>query len=198
MRKFVALPLLMVIMFMASTLPGCQQETTPPSTPNTQSSISIQGNAKIYTNYKYGFSFSICDNTEFEVKENYKGTNFALLGPFLADQEQHIGVYVIISKLPKNSKFEDILESSRKESEEKLENFAITSEDTVTIDGIEAQRRSYTYTMTIGDMDYTFKNTLVIFMKDNNVYIIKYEVPEEYYTTFLDCFELLISTFKFL
>jgi len=193
MKKNVILlfPVLVAILILP-VLAACQQPSVPPP------SISTQGNARVYTNFKYGFSFTICDNKEFEVVQNYGGTLVALRGPLLADLKTQISIYMIAKEVPKNTKLEDFLAADRKESEKTLSNFALLSEGTTTIGNIQARRTSFTYTATLSEQDYTFKNTLVVFMKDNVIYAMKYETPDESYDEFVDCFNVLISTFKFL
>lgn len=195
MKKSTAwLLLTLVAIIMISLLTGCKQETPSPNPPST---ISTQGDTKIYSNYKYKFSFSICNNKEIEVAENYKGTIVALRGPMLADLKQEIAVFVIVNKLAKGTKFEDYLKASRKEAEKILPKFAVLSEKMVQIGGIQAQSTLYTYTANLNEQDYTFKNTLLVFMKDDTVYAIKYETPEEFYDEYADCFNLLVTSFKF-
>jgi hypothetical protein len=195
MKRYTILPLLLlVVATMLPILAGCQHETPSPNPP---ASITTEGNTRVYTNYQYGFTFTICNSQEFEAVENLGGAAIALLGPTLGDMKSRIGVYVIANKAPKNIKLEDYVRDSRKNAEKILANFTIEKESTTTIGGIEAQQTLYTYTATIGEHDYTFRNALIVFIKDNNAYAIKYETPDEFYDEYSDCFDLLISTFKF-
>lgn len=195
MKRYTMLALLLlVIATMLPLLSGCQQETPSPNPP---ASITTEGNTRVYTNYKYGFSFTICNNQEFEAVENLGGVAIALLGPTLGDMKSRIGVYVIANKAPKNIKLEEYVRDSRKNAEKTLANFAVEKESTITIGGVEAQQTLYTYTTTLGEHDYTFKNALIVFIKENAAYAIKYETPDEFHDEYSDCFDLLISTFKF-
>jgi len=183
----------MALLLIATSLVGCQQGTTSPKSPS--SSITTVGDTKVYSNSIYGFSFTACNNPDFELME--KENMIALEGPLLSDFKHKIGIYVIADKVPRNTKLDDYLKAGRKEAESTLANFAITSEKNTTVAGVQAKLSLYTYTLTLSELDYTFKNTLVAFMKDNTVYAIKYDTPEEFYNQYVECFNLVVSTFKF-
>lgn len=185
----------MAILIITISLAGCQQGTNSPPSPEPSSPITTQGNTKVYSNSTYGFSFTICNNPDFELIE--KGSTVALLGPYLADMKYRIGIFVIADKVPKNTKLDDYLKAGRKEAESTVANFAITSESTRTVAGIQAKSSQYTYTLPLGEEDFTFKNTLVAFIKNDTVYALKYDTPEEFYDQYVECFNLLLSTFKF-
>jgi hypothetical protein len=197
MKKFTILScILTVTLLLVILLTGCQQESVP-SQPSKLPTVEIQGNAKVYINSKFNFSFNLCNNNDFELTENYKGTTVALLGPLLKDLKHQIGIFVAPGKLSNNTKLEDYLKNLMKDAGNSLAKFAITNESTVTISGISAKLISFTYTVPIEDEEWLFKTTLVVFNKDNLVYIIKYEAPDEFYEQYADCFNLLISTLKF-
>jgi hypothetical protein len=178
-------------------LVGCQQPTpitkTKPKTPI----IETKDGVKTYLNSLNNFTFVVCNNKEFEVEENSTGTNVALLGPRLNDLKRRISVTVVVGTLPTNTSFEDYLKNNVKEAEKNLAKFAVIDETTTTISSIAAKKSSFTYFETIGDQDYVFKDVLIVFMKDQKVYAIKYDVPEDFYNEYADCFNTLVSTFKF-
>lgn len=197
MKKFV-LFVLPVILLMAMLLAGCQQgRTSPVASPSKPTTIETQGNSKTYSNYQYGFSFSTCNNKDFEVSENYQGAVFALLGPFLRDMKHQMGIFMIIDKLSKNTKLEDYLQAHKKEGERTLANFAITNESAITIGGVPAKLISFTFTLNIEDEEYAYKDLLAVFVKGNNIYAIKYDVPAEFHDQYIDCFNLILPSFKF-
>jgi hypothetical protein len=185
------------IMLLLVVLTGCQQQTpstkTPPATPQ----IETKDGVKTYINTKYNFTFNVCNNREFEVEENYGGTTVALLGPRLNDFKRRICVTVTVIGLSANSSLEEYLKSSLKEAEKSLTKFAVTDETTIQVSDITAKQSSFTYTATIGDQEYIFQDKLIVFMKDNKIYAIKYDVPEEFYNEYSECFNSLVSTFKF-
>ena len=181
---------------MAISVAGCQQENEPLQTPTPLPEQQPQQDPNTYSNSKYGFSFGICKGEDIEVVENYHGTLVALLGAYLKDFEHRVGIGVIATEVSANTILEDILEESMKEAENTQANFAITEEDTTTIAGVSAKLITFTYTMLISDIEYTFKDVLAIFMKDNTIYAIKYNVPEQLHDQYLDCFNLVLSTFK--
>jgi hypothetical protein len=187
-----------IVLLSSLVLAGCQKAPTPAPSPTPKSPVTTQGNIKIYTNYKYNFTFNMCNNQDFDIEENYRGTVATLAGPFLKDLKQRIGVFITVENLPKNTSFEDYLKSNVKAAESTLSKFAITNETNTTISGIKAKQSSYTYTATLDDMEYVFDSILVVFMKDNKVYGITYDVPDDFHKQYADCFNLLISSFKFL
>jgi hypothetical protein len=195
MKKTVILSItLMAILLMAMLLPGCQQENKPAPVPPKSGT---KGRPTAYSNSKYGFSFSICNSRDFEFKENYVGAIATLLGPLLKDLKHQIVITVIIIKVPNNTKLEDYLQAGKKAGENTLANFAITDESDTVIGGIPAKLQSINYTLNIDNEDLAFKDILAVFMKDNNIYAIKYEVPAEFHDQYVDCFNLILSTFRF-
>ena len=182
---------------MTILLGGCQQENKPSQAPASLPAQETKKNPNIYSNSKYGFSFSLCKKTDFEVAENYGGTVVSLLGPYLKDFKQRVAISVIADKVPQNTKLEDRLTESMKTAESNLTNFAITSESDTTIGGVPAKLNSFTYTMNIAELDYTFKDILAVCIKNDTLYAIKYDVPAQLHDQSVDCFNLVLSTFKF-
>ena len=200
MRKLATLSIAVIaiaMVLLAVFLAGCQQKTTSPPPPNSPSSVTTQGGVKVYSNATYGFSFTICNSKDFELQEKYRGTTVALAGPLLADFKHQIAVSVVTNKVPKNTKLEDYITAARKEAERTLKDFAITDERPTTISGIQAKLTSYTYTTTINEEDIIFKNTHVTFIQDNTLYAVGYESSEEFYDQYVECFNIVLSTFKF-
>ena len=184
----------MSILVITISLVACQPATTSPQPP--PYSITAEGNTKVYSNYKYGFSFSICNNPDFEFAENYGKAVAAQIGPLLADLKHRIGIYVMVDKVPKNTNLDDYLKAGMKEAENTLTDFAIISEKNTTVSDLQAKLSLYTYTINMNDEDFKFKNTLVAFIKNDTVYGLKYDTPEEFYDQYVECFNLLLSTFK--
>lgn len=188
---------MMAILLVAALLPGCQQENNPPQAPSASTPPVAKGRPTSYSNSKYGFSFGICNSREFEFKENYFDTTVSMLGPLLKDLKHQIVIVLIIKKVANNTKLEDYLLASRKAGESTLANFSVTDEIDTTIGGIPAKLQTINYSLNIENEDWTFKDTLAVFMKDNNIYAIKYEVPAEFHDQYVDCFNLILSTFRF-
>jgi len=187
----VILSLILCIVF----LTGCKQQN--PVTKPTPPQIETKDGVKTYINPKHNYSFTVCNNEEFEIEESSEKNNVALLGPRLNDFKRRINISVVVGVLPPNISFENYLKNTTKEAEKNLAKFAVTDESNITVDGITANKTSFTYFEHIGDQDYTFKNILIIFMKGNVVYAIKYDVPEDFHDENVDCFNTLVSTFKF-
>jgi hypothetical protein len=199
MKRYIHVSLLISVIAIILLFPtGCQQASCQKENPKPPPPEIIKdGNTRVYKNYEYGFSFTICNDQEFEVVENMGRIPIALLGPTLGDFKTRIGVFMIANKAPKNFKLEDYAKESKNNAAKTLANFAIEKETTLTIGGIEAQQTLYTYTTTLGDHNYTFRNALILFLKGDNSYAIKYETPDEFYDQYSDCFDLLLATFKF-
>ncbi len=184
----------MSILIITISLVACQPATTSPKPP--PSSITTVGNTKVYSNSKYGFSFSICNNPDFEFSENYGKAIAAQIGPLLADFKHRIGIYVMAYKVSKNTSIDDYLKAGIKEAEKTLTDFATISEKNTTVADVPAKLSLYTYTINMNDENYRFKNTLVAFIKNDTVYALRYDTPEEFYDQYVECFNLLLSTFK--
>ncbi len=189
---FIAITLLLVV------ITACQQQAPPAKTPPPGTPlIETKDGVKTYINTKYNFSFTVCNSKHFELEENVGAATVALVGPRLNDYKTPISITVTIGGLPANSSFEDYLKSSRKEAEKSLNKFAVTDETTIQVSNIAAKQSSYTYTATVGEMEYVFQDKLIVFMKDNKIYAIKYDVPEDFYNEYSECFNSVVSTFKF-
>ena len=173
---------------------GCAQPAQPsspqPPVPDNQS-------PDLYTNAQYGFTFKVCDDSDFELKENQGGAAVALLGPFLRDIKHRIGIYVILDKLPPKTTLEGYLKMQQTSAGAKLTNFAIVDETDITIAGIPGKLSQSTFTVVTDDGEINFKTALAVFIKNDTVYAIQYQNDAGLYDENVDCFNTVLSTFRF-
>jgi hypothetical protein len=189
---YVALVILLLTIFT-----GCKQEAPPPSTvpfpgpstPNGESSSQ-------YTNSDYDFSFNFFD-TEFQLVEDFRGANVAILGPYLWDMQTRINIVVIIRELPKKISLDDFVKDDIAKSKSKLEGYEVLERYSTEISGLPAEVVAFTFPKQVGEETAKFNNIYVAFIKDNTIYMIKYDVPEEFHEDYLNNFNSVISSFRF-
>jgi len=189
---------LIVLLFLMLFI-GCTQEA-PPSIkvplPGPFPSNGTTEKSSIYTNTEYGFSFNFID-TEFELLENYRGFNVALLGPLLWDMSYQINIVIAIGELPEKMSLTDFVEKDIKNSESKLPDYEIVDQYTTAISGLPTEVVVFTFTNKVGEEMAKFNNISAAFIKDDIVYMIKYDVPEEFHEDYLNNFNTVISSFQF-
>ena len=186
-------------MLLLLAVPGCKQEAPPPSTIPMPGPISSDGTTRptdLYTNSEYGFSFSFFSD-EFELIENYRDFDVALLGPFLWDYEHRINILIIIDKFPKNKSLDDFIEDNIEAGEKTFEDYATVDEYSVTVAGLPARAVVFTFKHKVGEEIAEYEDIFIAFIKDSMVYMIKYDVPTEFYEEFKDYFDMVVSSFQF-
>ena len=157
----------------------------PPPTPQTLT----------YTNSDYGFS---CDYPgDWDVMENYMGTVVLFGGPMVLEGAYMVNVSVQVTELPRKVTVEDLVKMGELQEKKQYANYSKLGEQSTTIGGQPAIVTTITCTIKVSGVDVPLKDKVARLIKDKVAYIISYDVPEESHDEYLDCFELVISSFKF-
>jgi hypothetical protein len=154
--------------------------------------------SKTYTSSVYGFSveypaeWTINDNlTE---QENSKGLLIEFDGPLSAEYDQKASIIIEADELSRKFTTEEYAQAVELQLLTKiLPDYIKLEEQTTTISGIPAIRRTYTATMRY----FPHKDIQIYFTKENLYYVITYDVTSESHDEYADCFDLVTSTFKF-
>ncbi len=78
-----------------------------------------------------------------------------------------------------------------------LADYEKVEEHSITVSGQPAIVWTVTTTYEIDGEQIPLKDRQAIFIKDNVAYALTYDVPAEVYDEYADCFDLVISSFKF-
>jgi len=148
-------------------------------------------------NSQYGFTFNVCNDSDFELVENNGSSVVALVGPVLRDFKHDIRISVILFQIPKKITLDDFLTERQAAAKANLKNFAILNETDTTIAGVPAKLSHSSFTIATNDDEINYRTTLAVFMKDNIIYAIQYETDAEIYEDHVQCFNLILSSFKF-
>ena len=148
-------------------------------------------------NSQYGFTFNVCNDSDFELVENNGSSVVALVGPVLRDFKHDIRISVILFQIPKKITLDDFLTERQAAAKANLKNFAILNETDTTIAGLPAKISHSSFTIATNDNEINYRITVAAFIKDNIVYAIQYETDAEIYEDHVQCFNLVLSSFKF-
>jgi hypothetical protein len=190
------------IMIALLVLPcGCNNESTSndnypplPSVTLPIPSSELMDASALYNNDDYKFSVSYCK--EMKVQEN-AGAAVVFLGDMLGDMAHFISISVVVKKLPAKTTLRDYMEQNKQAAEETLQDYKSISEEETTVAGLPAVTVMYNFFTTLGEHNYMFKNTMTTFVKGKNVYSIIYAVPTDFYSQYIDCYNLILYTFAF-
>ncbi len=116
-------------------------------------------------------------------------------GPFVGEYQYRVNLSVVREELAKNTTLEEYIRTLESEAKEQYLDYNNVSEYPTFIAEIPAVVRVFTATSN----SVPIKKAQAVFIEDvDNVgYVILYDVPEEFYDEYAECFELLISTFEF-
>lgn len=146
-----------------------------------------------YTNSEYGFSLEYLGDWWFEEDLAAGGdwTGIVAFGRDVEEVESFTFIAIMSVELPQSPKvtLEDYYSHSTSQFRERADGLKLTKEDDITISGLPAK------TLAVSAEPFTM--SMVFFLKENTAYFITYDVPMECYDDYLDCFELVLSTFRF-
>ena len=99
--------------------------------------------------------------------------------------------------MPPKTTLEGYLKMQQTSAGAKLTNFAIVDETDITIAGIPGKLSQSTFTVVTDDGEINFKTALAVFIKNDTVYAIQYQNDAGLYDENVDCFNTVLSTFRF-
>jgi hypothetical protein len=170
--------ILLLILLSVGSIAGCQQ--SPAST--------ISG--KTYTNVAYNFSVKYPENWVLE--EGLMGTVVAFGGPVIG--EIGININILSEDLAESPgiTLQEYFELNEMKYENEIEGYHKVNDYSTTI----SQQQAIVLTCTGIVNANTLKWSQALLLKDNTAYIITYTTPLESYDKYIDCFNLVISTFR--
>ncbi len=188
----------LIILVLLLLFAGCKHDSPPSSTNPFPGPLPSTGTTEGLSEYnsKYGFSFNYC-SSEFQISEDYKGVNVALLGPTLWDYYHRINIPIIIGEFPKNKSLDSLMKDNIEKGEKELKDFTVVEEYSTTIGGLPAEGVLFTFKQKVGEEIAEYKDIFLVLKKDDAVYMIKYDVPTEFYDEYINCFNIMMSSFKF-
>jgi hypothetical protein len=189
------LPGIVLLLFLGLVMPlvGCQGQNNSNVTTTTDSTSSVTTSptipSKKYTNTEYAFTVEYPEDWEFE--EALMQTLVLFAGP--STDSYMININIVTEQLPRIYSVEDYAKIANLQFKKTYEDYVITKETNSTIDGLNTIIR--TFTMTVSGV--LVKDTQAYFIKDKTAFIITYDANEEAYDKYTECFDLILSTFKF-
>jgi hypothetical protein len=200
MKKYPTLIAISLLLLLSTAMfPACNGNSNPSPSPVYRHedlpapSEDMLLDAVNYGNSEFGFSFKYCQ--DLELFDSYGDFAVVLLGDLLKDLKHYVNYYVDIEEIPKKQTFEGFVDSSKQVAKEALKDFTIVDEYNTTIDDREARVVIFTFQEMIEDEEWLYKDMLILIQKDNLVYAIRFNTPDEFREEFIDCFNLLLYTF---
>ena len=174
---------------------GCQQ-TTPAEAPSSTQKPVIT--SETYNNTEQGFSVEYPADWDLDTNlsdiEKSKGIVVKFGSPE-SDEYDRIAVIIIeTDKMLRNLTVEEYAKAFEEQILKKnLPDYRVLNKKTTTIGGMPAFIRTFTAT----SHGLSIKDTQAYLIKGEICYVITYDVTMDAHDRYADCFDLVISTFKF-
>ena len=107
--------------------------------------------------------------------------------------EVMVNINIVTEELTKKFTVEDYGRMGELQQKKAWPDYVKLQEYTTTISGLSAIVKTVTTTM----QDVPLKDIQAFFIKDKVAYVITYDVTTDSHDEYADCFDLVISTFKF-
>ncbi len=185
-----------IILLVSAFLGGsCAAPTSAPipSSPPAPPPPTIEG--LTYTNSEFGFS--VKHPKDWDVLEEYVGTAVFFGVPMVLEGTYMVNISVIVTQLPQKMTFEDFVRGGELADKKNMLNYNKVEEYDTTMGGVSANLQTISGTVKLAGEDLLLKDGVARLVKDKAGYVITYDVPEEFHDQYADCFQLVISTFKF-
>ncbi len=175
---------------------GCQQQPTPePTPPPPPPPPSPTPETLTYTNSEYGFSVEY--PKDWDVLEDFMESVVFLAGPQVLEGAFMVNINLATEQLPKDMTHNDFAKMVELNTKRQVTDYNKVDEYSTEIGGQPAIVFTCTCTFEFEEKEYVLKDVCAVFIKDNIGYIITYDVPAESHDDYLDCFDLMINSFKF-
>lgn len=185
--KFIVISLILVVLCCMCTEKGTEAPTTP---------LAYSNEAKIYTNLEYKFSFEY--PKDWNIVEDQKGLVFVIYGPMVLEGIFTINMSLQTAELEEETTFANFVNISELEIRTRHPGgYKKVDEYDTTIGGQPARVITADFIIEHKGTKYNLKDTYALFIKDNIGYLMFYDVPAEFHDDYIDCFELVINSFKF-
>ena len=187
---FVALGLAALLLVTACTNP---LTPTPSPSPTPSPTPPPQMETLTYTDSEHGFSVEYPE--DWDVKAGFLATIVTFVGPFEEETGGAININIGATKPAEfpEMKLEEYVRSVKLQVEADAENYKELDEYNTVVDDLVA----IVWTWQEDFARTTLMVTMAFFVKEDFVYAISYGATPELYDEYLDCFELVLSTFKF-
>ena len=179
---------------------GCQKQTTPASSPSPDSLPTVKPalETKTYANSEHGFSVEYPadwdKNDSFTEKEKLMGLLVIFEGPKSTKYDRRASIVIEADECPSDYTVEEYAKAVELQILKKnFKDYSNLQEQQTTIGGIPALMKTFTATIN----NFPYKDIQAYFIKGNLAYAITYEVTTDSYDKYIDCFDLVKSTFKF-
>ena len=118
-------------------------------------------------------------------------------GPMVLEGEYMVNINVNRQPYTEKGTVEDITRFGELQDKRSTPNYKKLEEYDTTIAEQPAIVQVINATIEVSGKDVLLKDAVARFIKDKVCYIITYDVPEESHHEYFDCFDLVISSFKF-
>jgi len=163
--------------------PEPEPQPLPPPAPETLT----------YINSEYGFSVEYPKDWIFE--EGLMGVIVVLAGPFLEEEQFMININITSEDLPNFPKMS--LEDYSRVSEMQLKKVAENYQEVDKYDTAIADCPAIVCTFTSDYEGTAMMQTQIYFLKGNVAYVITYSATPQSHGQYYECFEGVVSSFKF-
>jgi hypothetical protein len=163
--------------------PEPEPQPLPPPAPETLT----------YINSEYGFSVEYPKDWDFE--EGLMGVIVVLAGPFLEEEQFMININITSEELPKFPKMS--LEDYSRVSEMQIKKMAENYEEVDRYDTTIADCPAIMCTFTSDYEGIAMMQTQIYFLEENVAYVITYSATPQSHDQYYECFEGVVSSFKF-
>jgi len=185
-RCFMALGLAALLLVTA-----CAPTLTPTPTPSPTPTPQME--TLTYTDSEHGFSVEYPE--DWDVQAGFMATIVTFVGPVEEETGGAINVNigaVDSAEFPEMT-LEEYVRLFKLKLEENASNYEEVEEHDAAVDGLAA----IVWTWKEDLAGTTLMVTMAFFVKEDVVYAISYGATSELYDDYLDCFEVVLSTFKF-
>ena len=193
-RGFPLLLLGVILLLLLLSLVACAPSpTTPTPTPTPSPTPTPILETLTYTNSEWGFSVEY--PKDWSIHEGSGVATVVFVGPLIKETGGQISIIIGAQDLTEfpNLTLEECVDFAKLGIEEGAQNYEEVGEYDAVVDGLPAivwsWREELEGTKLLG--------TMANFMKDDVLYLINYGATPSCYDNYLDCFELMLSTFKF-
>lgn len=152
-----------------------------------------------YRNSKYGFSLKYPKG--WDILEDYRGCVAYFAGPYVNigdDKTYLVNITIKVIQLPEKITLKDVVRGGDLEDKRRIPDYKKLNEYSTTIGGLPAIVQIISGTSNIGEgRQLKYKDVGARVIKDNSLYMMLLDIPTKYHDEYLECFELVINSFKF-